>query len=744
MLEKLRTLRGALAGSRPPAAGRSRRFTPALERLEGREVPALFFVTTPLDVVSATDGKLSLREAISAANAHPGPDTIILGPGVYRLALAGADDANATGDLDVTDSTTFAGVGAGLTIIDGNQIDRVFDVRGATPHSIHVTFQNLTIRNGLADAGPGIAGGGGGIRVGNADLLLMDCAVTGNRTTGFGGGISNAGFADTANVTLVRTAVSHNFAGNGGGLAVLASLVDPGSVLTVLGGSIQGNHADNGGGGIFSGKVNLTGCLLTGNTSGFNGGGIFTNTATLTNCLLTGNHSTGLDAGALDADAATLTNCTLTGNTAAADGGAMSVGTLTLTNTTVSGNTAGNNGGGIIAVTATLIGSTVRGNSAPGQGGGINARTATLTRSSVTGNSAGTDAGGLFAQDTATLTASTVSGNFAGHDGGGLWADTATLTGTSVSGNFAGHTGGGLFATTASLTKSTVSGNHAITAFGGGIAALETATLTGSTIEGNSAGADGGALWADAAKLTDSTVSGNHTGGTGGGILTFEETTLTRSTVSGNFAGADAGGLEAFKATLTDSTVSGNHSLTGIGGGIVAVTATLTNSTISGNTANGQGGGIFAIRVSLLNATVTDNSAHTGGGVFLQAGGTSSVRNSIIAGNFIDLGGTGPDLAGAFTSGGHNLIAIGDGSTGFANGVNGDLVGTATDPIDPRLGPLANNGGPTQTHALLPGSPAIDHGDNADAPATDQRGVARPRDGDGNGSRVVDIGAFEK
>jgi hypothetical protein len=101
-------------------------------------------------------------------------------------------------------------------------------------------------------------------------------------------------------------------------------------------------------------------------------------------------------------------------------------------------------------------------------------------------------------------------------------------------------------------------------------------------------------------------------------------------------------------------------------------------------------------------------------------------------------------VSGDFTSGGHNLIGDGTGSTGFVNGVNGDMVGTAANPIDPRLGPLANNGGPTQTHALLAGSPAIDHGDNTNAPATDQRGVARPRDGDHNGSRAVDIGAFEK
>jgi hypothetical protein len=155
------------------------------------------------------------------------------------------------------------------------------------------------------------------------------------------------------------------------------------------------------------------------------------------------------------------------------------------------------------------------------------------------------------------------------------------------------------------------------------------------------------------------------------------------------------------------------------------------------------GGGIRAGNLTLLNDTITDNAAHTGGGVYLAPGGLSSVRNSIIAGNSVDPGGSGPDLFGDFHSDGHNLIGDGSGSSGFSDGT-GDRVGMAANPIDPRLGALADNGGPTKTHALLAGSPAIDHGDNANAPATDQRGVARPRDGDGNGSQVVDIGAFEK
>jgi hypothetical protein len=148
--------------------------------------------------------------------------------------------------------------------------------------------------------------------------------------------------------------------------------------------------------------------------------------------------------------------------------------------------------------------------------------------------------------------------------------------------------------------------------------------------------------------------------------------------------------------------------------------------------------------VILLQVTITDNNAHQGGGILLVPGGGAGTRNSIIAGNRVDPAGAGPDVFGTFTSGGHNLIGDASGSIWHINGALGDMLGTDANPIDPRLGTLQNNGGPTQTHALLDGSPAIDHGDNTDTPATDQRGAPRARDGDGNGSRVVDIGAFER
>ena len=582
-----------------------------LECLEDRSVPATFNVTTTQDSVSATDGQRSLREAITAANNLAGADEIVLPAGLFKIEFVDADeDLNASGDFDITGALTIQGAGAGRTVIDGQLLDRVFDVSGSAPSSIKVVFQGLTVRNG------NVIGPGGGIRVGNADLVVRDCVVTGNRASETGGGISNV--PGTANVTLARTTVSRNVAGSGGGGISVTGI----SVLTVKNTTIRRNIA------------------------GVNGGGIFADTATLINSK-------------------------------------------------ISANSASSAGGGIwVSDTATLTGSTVTGNTATGDGGGINAFATTLTTSTVSGNSAGGNGGGINANTTATLTGSTVGGNSAELSGGGIRATTATLSGCIVSGNSAGG-GGGIGATTATLTNTTVSGNSAKIAGGGGIAALVTATLSGCTVSGNSA------------KIA------------GGGLFANNTANLTRSTVSGNTAGTD-------------------------GGGIIATTATLTNSTVSGNTAGTNGGGLWANAATLLNCTIVENIAQTGGGLFHNPGGTFNVRNTIVALNLVKFGGTGPDVSGTFASQGHNLIGDPSGGTGFSNGVNGDIVGDAVNPIDPRLGPLALNGGRTRTHALKAGSKAIDRGDNSILPPTDQRGLPRVKDGNFNGIAIVDIGAFER
>lgn len=132
------------------------------------------------------------------------------------------------------------------------------------------------------------------------------------------------------------------------------------------------------------------------------------------------------------------------------------------------------------------------------------------------------------------------------------------------------------------------------------------------------------------------------------------------------------------------------------------------------------------------------------GAVTNAPGGTANLKNTIIAQNTSAR--RAPDVTGAFTSLGGNLVgdvgSIGD-ATGLVHGANGNKVGNSAAPIDPKLGPLADNGGPTKTHHPAADSPAIDAGIASGAPAVDQRGAARPADGDHNGSAIIDIGAVE-
>ena len=198
---------------------------------------------------------------------------------------------------------------------------------------------------------------------------------------------------------------------------------------------------------------------------------------------------------------------------------------------------------------------------------------------------------------------------------------------------------------------------------------------------------------------------------------------------------------------MSNATVSGNETTASYGGGIAnsgPATMSLTNVTISGNRAEGDGGGIdqgLGGMANLNNVTISGNTADTdgdaggGGGVLVAPGtilnpeGTFNFRNTIIAGNQ-DISppavGEAPDCGGAVRSQGHNLIGNRTGC-GFAP-QTGDRFN-----LNPRLGPLANNGGPNLTRALLAGSPAIAAGGAGAAPV-DQRGVPR---------RAPDIGAYE-
>jgi len=218
---------------------------------------------------------------------------------------------------------------------------------------------------------------------------------------------------------------------------------------------------------------------------------------------------------------------------------------------------------------------------------------------------------------------------------------------------------------------------------------------------------------------------------------------------------------------IENSTVSNNSSGAGAGtggGGIYNLDGTLsiTNSTISGNKTNdgnGRGGGIDnATTLNLSNVTVTNNSAQLEGGGIFNAG-TVTLKNTVIAQNSGPS--DSPDCFGTLISHGYNLLGK---VCPLALSVcqlpgradcqiipkAGDRIGTVLDPIDPLLGPLQDNGGFTMTQALLRGSPAIDAGNPA-RPGTepnacevaDQRGVVRPQDGNNDGFKRCDIGAFE-
>ena len=236
--------------------------------------------------------------------------------------------------------------------------------------------------------------------------------------------------------------------------------------------------------------------------------------------------------------------------------------------------------------------------------------------------------------------------------------------------------------------------------------------------------------------LIDSELTDNAAAGNGGAILAESNPTIIieRSRIVGNMADVEGGGIfNEGSLTIEQSTVSGNTA-TDTGGGVAnssTATVEIRNSTLSGNTTSGTGGGLVAGgTVTLDSTTVANNTASSiGGGVYLKGAGVLTLLNSILGDN-TSTGVPGTADCGRFggttLSGSYNLLEVE--SCDF-----GELTNTVN--ADPNLGPLANNGGPTFTHALLPGSPAINAGDTA--LTTDQRGEPRPA------GAADDIGAFE-
>ena len=250
-------------------------------------------------------GRCTLRAAIMEANASSSANTINVPAGTYTLTLGGADDEfnvdgaeQGTGDLDILNNDlTINGAGAGLTIIDGGGIDRVFDVNNFSNFGfpVNATFSGLTITGGNAPTSPdGYFEPGGAIQFDGTDyassgdplgtLTITNCEISGNTASGPGGGI----WAGFGSLFVSGSSISGNSSVHaaGGGILYDGSAAPGLRTLQITNSSISGNHANSsaGGGGIWeAGNANKTihYSVVTNNTTGGQGGGVFNGNGTL-------------------------------------------------------------------------------------------------------------------------------------------------------------------------------------------------------------------------------------------------------------------------------------------------------------------------------------------------------------------------------------------------------------------------------------------------------------------------------
>ena len=777
-----------------------------LEQLEQRLAPAVYDVIGAGDgqefvLFVGHDGTaanpyvaFTLRSAVDAANANPGSNTIEFDPAVFNggqiIGLTG-------GRLELTNSVNIQGPASGVTISGINQF-RVFLVdAGVTANltDLAITGGNAGDANGGGIYNKGTltlsscylsfntaASGGGLINYGTA--TLSPCTVENNTATN-GGGLFNA-FAATA--TLSHCTVDINSAGVDGG-----GLDNAGSIMTLSTCTVYGNGATGSGGGIFNEELaalTMIGSTLWRNTANGDGGGLDNaGTATLLDCTMAENAASRGGGTANEFSpisslfSMTLTNCTVADNSvtattvgfANAGGGIASDGNpVILANTIVAGNVNGLNGPHDVAciITANFclietIGAQFSLSSADnitGQDpllaglGTYGGPTQTMTllpgspalgQGSVAlavddnGNPLATDQrGGPFARiangtvdigaDEANQTfvvSDTTDESDGNYSPGHLSLREAVQLANSDPG-----------ADTIAFDPTIFKADPTITLGGGQLELSDAVSIrgpaSGVTISGNNQSRvfliDGGVT----ATLTNLTITGGNAGVYDGGGINNEGTlSLSGCTVSGN-TGVNGGGLiNNGMATLTGCTVA-NNTAADRGGGIDNTgTLTLTNSTVARNSAN-QGGGLAHFGVATLSdCTVAGNSADQGGGI--ANGGNLTLANTIVAGNVNVYSSTStiPDDIEGPVLANFSLIESTTGTTFSARSAN-DITGK-----DPLLAPYNPQ---NHTYALLPGSPAIDHGANAlavgangKALTSDQRGFARKV------GTSVDIGADE-
>jgi predicted outer membrane repeat protein len=822
---------------------------PNLEALELRLTPSTFTVTTTADDGSSG----SLRGAINAANSAGGAQTVTMGAGLFKLTKFSTTETSTAGDLDVSCDLTLIGANSATTIIDGGGVDRVFDIETV----LNVSFQNVTIQNGLGQSGDGggavhasggnlaftnvilrnnsVSSEGGAISTTTGNITLTNCSLIGNHAEEDGGAIATSKGA----ITITNSTLQLNTAGSAGGAIDMdgsAATV----TLSITNSSVNNNRAGDAGGAIndlSTGTITISKCVVINNVAGSSGGAIHTSGSLSIDASNVGFNTAGSGGGAIEAHndgkLLSITNSNLSADKAAGDGGVVETDNLTVTyvNDVIVSNRAGAFSGALEqdgegSDTVSISGCTINNNTAVDSGGAVfSDAPMTIDSSVINFNAAGQEGGGVYAFPSLSLkvTNTTIFQNTAADEGGGVtcYTSTAIFTNDSVINNISGVSGGGIYYSndggSLALTATSVSNNTAAdyaggvaghvvggtdtisggsfngnvaSGNGGGAMYLEgTASVTGATVRNNTAGGSGGGIIGDGPCLTVSSsiitnntastygggVELDHTGGTltllgnlisgntavsywGGGVADFafgsglftdiSGGTPIGNTITQNTAGSFGGGVitNAGSVTFNASLISGNRS-GGDGGGFdiygapsALASGVLVNDTFAANTAALDGGGVnieSSASLTLVNDTFNLNAAAAGSAVFGD-GGTTKLGNTLVAnapsGAGKLFGGTG------FTSLGHNLSTDLSGST-FLTAAS-DLINIT----NPMLGPLQDNGGPTFTFALLPGSVAIDAGDDSLGgltPSVDQRGVTRPQDGGSGLGPHVDIGAFE-
>ena len=316
--------------------------------------------------------------------------------------------------------------------------------------------------------------------------------------------------------------------------------------------------------------------------------------------------------------------------------------------------------------------------------------------------------------------------------GGGIYNNQGTLivsNSTFFGNNAYDYNGGGIYSYGTLIVSNSTFSNNSAYDYGGGIYSYGSFIVSNSTFSSNRSGYYGGGIYSyGAINASNSSFSDNSTDYHGGGIYNNGSLSVSNSSFSGNSADDSGGGIYSNGSfSVSNSTFSSNSASTG--GGIYnfgTYSANVSNSTFSGNNADSGGGILNTSTLSVSNSTFSGNNADSGGGIYNT--GTLNLSNTILANSAS--GGDCDNDSGTVNAFGINLVQTG-----------GCIISGAITAAS-QLGPLADNGGPTQTMALLAGSPAIDAADNAICAAPpinnlDQRGVTRPY------GSSCDIGAYE-